>query len=45
MPNIDIENNVEQDRRYYSNEYNEWEGGESETITNPNKKNVRELCL
>jgi hypothetical protein len=27
MPNIDIENNVEQDRWDYSNEYNEWEGG------------------
>jgi hypothetical protein len=27
MPNIDIENNVEQDRWDYSNEYNKWEGG------------------
>ncbi len=27
MPNIDIENNVEQDRWDYRNEYNEWEGG------------------
>jgi hypothetical protein len=27
MPNIDIENNVEQDRWDYSNEYKEWEGG------------------
>jgi hypothetical protein len=27
MPNIDIENNVEQDRWNYSNEYNKWEGG------------------
>jgi hypothetical protein len=29
MPNIDIENNVEEDRWDYSNEYNKWEGGES----------------
>jgi hypothetical protein len=27
MPNIDIENNVEQDRWDYCNEYNKWEGG------------------
>jgi hypothetical protein len=27
MPNIDIENNIEQDRWDYCNEYNEWEGG------------------
>jgi hypothetical protein len=27
MPNIDIKNNIEQDRWDYSNEYNEWEGG------------------
>jgi hypothetical protein len=27
MPNIDIENNEEQDRWDYSNEYNEWQGG------------------
>ncbi len=27
MPNIDTENNVEQDRWDYSNEYNKWEGG------------------
>jgi hypothetical protein len=38
MPNIDIENYVEQDRWDYSNECNEWEGGESETIPNPNRK-------
>jgi hypothetical protein len=34
MPNIDSENNVEQDRWDYSNEYNEWEGG---GIRNNNK--------
>ncbi len=27
MPNIDIENDLEQDRWDYSNEYNNWEGG------------------
>jgi hypothetical protein len=27
MPNIDIDNNVEQDRWDYTNKYNEWEGG------------------
>jgi hypothetical protein len=27
MPNFDIENEVEEDRWVYSNEYNEWEGG------------------
>ncbi len=35
MSNIDIENNVEQDKWDYSNECNKWEGrGESETMTN-----------
>jgi hypothetical protein len=28
MPYIDIDNNVEQDRWDYRNEYDEWEGGE-----------------
>jgi hypothetical protein len=38
MPNIDIENNIEQDRWDYSSEYNKWEGGGgSETMTNPNR--------
>jgi hypothetical protein len=36
MPNIDIENNVEQDRWDYSKKINKWEGGESETIMTPN---------
>ena len=27
MPNIDIENNIEQDRWDYHNKYNEWDGG------------------
>jgi hypothetical protein len=27
MPNIDIEDNVEQDRWDYTNKYNKWEGG------------------
>jgi hypothetical protein len=37
LPNIDIENNIEQDRWDYSNECNKWEGGESEPMTNPNR--------
>ena len=37
MPNIDIEDNVEQDRWDYTNKYNEWEGGGSETMTNQNR--------
>jgi hypothetical protein len=37
MPNIDIEDNVEQDRWDYSNEYNKWEGGESKTMISPNR--------
>jgi hypothetical protein len=37
MPNIDIEDNVEQDRWDYSNKYNKWEGGESAKMTNPNR--------
>jgi hypothetical protein len=27
MPNVDIEENVEQERWDYTNEYNKWEGG------------------
>jgi hypothetical protein len=40
MPNIDIEDNIEQDRWDYINKYNEWEGGggESEPMTNPNRR-------
>jgi hypothetical protein len=37
MPIIDIENNVEQDRWDYHNEYSKWEGGESETMINQNR--------
>ena len=37
MPNNDIENYVEEDRWDYSNECNKWKGGDSETITNPNR--------
>jgi hypothetical protein len=37
MPNIDIENYIEQDRWDYRNEYSEWEGGETETMTNQNR--------
>jgi hypothetical protein len=28
MPNVDIEKNIEQGRWDYTNEYNEWEGGD-----------------
>ncbi len=35
--NIDIDNDIEEDRWDYSNECNEWEGGGSETIMNPNR--------
>ncbi len=27
MPNLDIEDNVEQERCDYTNKYNKWEGG------------------
>ncbi len=37
MPNIDIENNVEQDRWDYSNEYNKWEGGGIRNNYKPNR--------
>jgi hypothetical protein len=37
MRNIDIENYVEEDWWDYSNECSEWEGGDSETVTNPNR--------
>ncbi len=37
MHNIDIEDNVKQDRWGYTNEYNKWEGGNSATMTNPNR--------
>ncbi len=37
MPSIDIEDKVEQDRWDYSNEYNKWDGGESEKMTNSNR--------
>ncbi len=35
--NIDIDNDIEEDRWDYSNECNKWEGGDSESITNPNR--------
>jgi hypothetical protein len=37
MPNIDIEDNVEQNRWGYSNKYSEWKGGKSATMANPNR--------
>jgi hypothetical protein len=35
--NIDIDKDLEEDRWDYSNECNKWEGGDSETIMNPNR--------
>jgi hypothetical protein len=37
MPNIDIEDNVEQERWDYTNKYNKWEGGDSAKIMNLNR--------
>ncbi len=39
MPNIDIEDTVDQDMWDYTNKYNEWEGGggDSGTMTKPNR--------
>ncbi len=46
MPNIDIENNVEQDRWDYHNEYNKWErGGNQKQWQTKTEQNLRELCL
>ncbi len=36
-PSIDIDHYVEEDRWDYSNQCNEWEWGESETIMNTNR--------
>jgi hypothetical protein len=42
MPNIGIENNVEQDRWEYSNEYNEWEGGGIRNNVKPKQNRMLE---
>jgi hypothetical protein len=39
MPNVDIDDNVEQDRWNYSNEYNKWDGGGSRNNAEP-KQNI-----
>jgi hypothetical protein len=42
MPNIDIEDNIEQDRWDYSNEYNKWEGGEINNNDKPKQNRMLE---
>jgi hypothetical protein len=42
MPNIDIEDNIEQDRCDYSNEYNKWEGGEFSNNYEPKQNRMSE---
>jgi hypothetical protein len=42
MPNIDVENNVEQDRWDYSNEYNELEGGGIRNNDKPKQNGMSE---
>jgi hypothetical protein len=42
MPNIDIENYVEQDRWVYSNEYNKWEGGGIRNNDRPDQNRMLE---
>jgi hypothetical protein len=42
MPNIDIEDNVEQERWDYTNKYNEWEGGEFSKDDKPKQKRMLE---
>jgi hypothetical protein len=46
MPNIDIEENIEQDRWDYSKEYNEWEGGGISNNDEPKQNRMLEnnLC-
>jgi hypothetical protein len=39
MPNIDIEDNVEQERWDYTNKHNEWEGGGGISNDDEPKKN------
>jgi hypothetical protein len=42
MPNIDIENYIEEDRWDYSNECNEWEGGEIRNNIKPKQNRLLE---
>jgi hypothetical protein len=42
MPNIDIEDNIEQDRWDYSNEYNEWKGVGISNNDKPNQNRMLE---
>jgi hypothetical protein len=42
MPNIDIEDNVEQYRWDYTNKYNKWEGGEFSNNDEPKQNRMLE---
>ncbi len=42
MFNIDIEDNIEQDRCGYSNKYNEWEGGGISNSDGPKQNRMLE---
>ena len=42
MPNIDIENNIEQDRWEYNNEYNEWQEGGNRNNDEPKQNRMLE---
>jgi hypothetical protein len=46
MPNIDIEDNVEQERWDYTNKYNKWEGGDFSKDDKPkqNRMLAKDLC-
>jgi hypothetical protein len=47
MPNIDIENYIEQDRWDYSNECNEWEGRGFKNYDKPEQNRMLEnyVCI
>jgi hypothetical protein len=47
MPNIDIEDNVEQERWAYTNKYNKWEGGDFSVDKehDQNRMSAREACI
>jgi hypothetical protein len=42
MPNIDIEDNVEQDSWDYTNKYNKWEGGRFSNNDKPKQNRMLE---
>ncbi len=45
MPNVDIENYIEQDRWDYSNEYNKWEGGKIRNNDKPKQNRMLENLM